>query len=125
MQVDIQSRGLSLTNEFVSYYRHKVVLALAYCSGHVRQVIVRLSDINGHHGCTQSCCHIHVKLAGMPDVVIEDTQADLYGAIDRAVNRAKRIVVRTVDRQLTPQENITAFSAYETTRMNNSVQVPT
>jgi putative sigma-54 modulation protein len=101
MQVDIQSRGLSLTNEFVSYYRQKVILALAYCSGHVRQVIVRLSDINGHHRGTQSRCHIHVKLAGMPDVVIEDTQADLYGAIDRAVNRAKRIVVRTVDRQLT------------------------
>jgi ribosome-associated translation inhibitor RaiA len=124
MQIDIQSRGFSLTSEFVSYYRRKLILALAYCSGHVRQVIVRLSDINGHHGCTQSRCQIHVKLADMPDVVIEDTQADLCGAIDRAVNRAKRIVVRTVDRQLTPRENITAFSAYETTRMNNSVQVP-
>jgi ribosome-associated translation inhibitor RaiA len=123
MQIDIQSRGFSLTSEFVSYYRRKLILTLAYCSGHVRQVIVRLSDINGHHGRTQSRCHIRVKLAGLPDVSIEDTEADLYAAIDRAVAQAKRIVVCAVDRQLTPRENIPAFAAYESTRMTDSSQV--
>jgi len=125
MQIDIQSREFSLTSEFVSYYRRKLILALAYCSGHVRQVIVRLSDITGHHGRTQSRCHIRVKLAGLPDVSIEDTAADLYAAIDRAVTRARRIVVCTVDRHFTPQENIPAFAVYESTGVTGPRQVPT
>jgi len=38
-------------------------------------------------------------LAGLPDVVIEDIEADLYIAIDRATDRAGRTVVRKIDRQ--------------------------
>ena len=125
MQIDIQSRGFSLTNEFVSHYRRKLILALAYCSGHVRQVIVRLSDINGHHGCMQSRCDIHVKLAGMPDVWVENTEVDLYAAIDRAVTRARRIVVCTVDRHFTPHENMPSFAVDESTRVARAKRVPT
>jgi putative sigma-54 modulation protein len=38
-----------------------------------------------------------VMLSGMNDVIVEDIEADLYVAIDRAANRA----ARTVKRQLT------------------------
>ena len=113
MQIDIHSTGLTLADTFVNYYRQQLGLALAYCSGHVRQVVVRLSDINVSHGGAQKHCHIQVKLAGIPDVVIEDTQTDLYAAIDRAVARTKRTVVRNVDRLLTPHAGMHALESYE------------
>jgi len=101
MQIDIQSRGFSLTDALLSYSQKRLLFAMAYCSGHIKRVIVRLSDTNGPRGGADKRCHIQIVLAGIPDVVIEDTQVDLYDAIDRAIARAKRTVVRKVDRQLT------------------------
>ena len=123
MQIDIHSTGFSLADTFVDYYRQQLSLALAYCSGHVRQVVVRLSEIDAFHGCAQKRCHIQVMLAGIPDVVIEDTQTDLYAAIDRAVARAKRTVVRNVDRLLTPQAGMHALESYEPIRARGAGQM--
>lgn len=101
MQIDIQSRGFSLTDALHGYSQRRVLVAMAYASGHVNRVVIRLSDINGPRGGADKCCRIQVALAGIPDVVVEDTEVDMYDAIDRAVDRAKRTVVRKVDRQLT------------------------
>ena len=123
MQIDIHSTGFSLADTFVDYYRQQLSLALAYCSGHVRQVVVRLSDNNVSRGCVQKRCRIQVVLAGMPDVVIDDTQTDLYAAIDRAVARTKRTVVRKVDRLLTPQANLHALESYESVKVRGGGQM--
>ena len=40
-------------------------------------------------------------LAGLPDLVVEDIEADLYVAIDRAADRAGRTLVRKIDRRHT------------------------
>ena len=101
MQIDIQSRGFSLTEALLSYTRKRLLTAMSYCSGHVNRVAVRLTDINGPRGGADKRCHIQVALTGIADVVVEDTEVDLYAAIDRAINRARRTVFRKVDRQLT------------------------
>ncbi len=101
MQIDIQSRGFTLTDALLSYSQRRILFALTYCSGHINRVVIRLSDINGPRGGADKRCHVQIMLAGIPDVVIEDTEVDLYAAIDRAVDRARRTVVRKVDRQLT------------------------
>lgn len=101
MQIDIQSRGFSLTEALFNHTQKRVHRAMSYCSGHVNRVVIRLSDTNGPRGGSDKRCHIQVVLAGIPDVVVEDTKVDLYAAIDRAINRAKRTVVRKVDRQFT------------------------
>jgi len=101
MQIDIQSRGFSLTDALFGYAQRRLLFALSYCSGHVNRVVIRLSDINGPRGGEDKRCHIQVVLAGIPDVVVEDTEVNLYDAIDRAIDRVRRTVVRKVDRQLT------------------------
>jgi ribosome-associated translation inhibitor RaiA len=62
---------------------------------------MRLSDINGPRGGADKRCHVRVVLDGLHDVVIEDIEADLYVAIDRATDRAGRTLVRKIDRQQT------------------------
>ena len=101
MQIDIQSRGFSLTDSLLSYAQRRLLFAMSYCSGHVNRVVIRLSDVNGPRGGADKCCHIQVALAGIPDVVVEDTEVDMYAAIDRAIDRARRTVVRKVDRNFT------------------------
>ena len=104
MQIDIQTRGFSLTNALLGYSQRRVLGAMAYISGHVNRVVIRLSDINGPRGGADKCCHVQVALAGMPDVIVEDTEINMYTAIDRAIDRARRTAVRKVDRQQTLQK---------------------
>ena len=104
MQIDIQARNFSLTEALRSYTERRLRLALTCCGRHIQRLVVRLSDINGPRGGADKRCHLQVVLAGRPDVVIEDTEADLYAAIDRASDRAGRTVVRRIQRQLRLQK---------------------
>ena len=84
MQIDMQTRGFSLTNALLGYSQRRVQFAMAYISGHVKRVVIRLSDVNGTRGGTDKCCRIRVVLAGLPDVVVEDTQICLLYTSDAA-----------------------------------------
>lgn len=96
MHIDIQARNFSLTNALSGHVKRRLGFALSSRDIHIQRVTVRLSDINGPRGGADKCCHIQVVLPQLPDVVIEDTEVDLYAAIDRAADRAGR----TVDRRL-------------------------
>ena len=99
MHIDIQARDFSLTDELRSHAERRLRFALACCDDHIQRVVMRLSDINGARGGADKRCHVQIVLAGLPDVVIEDTEADQYVAIDRATDRAGRTVVRRINRQ--------------------------
>ncbi|MEJ2693269.1 MAG: ribosome-associated translation inhibitor RaiA [Candidatus Thiodiazotropha sp.] len=101
MQIDIQSRNFSLTDALRSHAERRLRFALTCYDDHIQRVVMRLSDINGPRGGSDKRCHLQVVLAGLPDVVIEDTEADLYVAIDRATDRAGRTLIRRVDRKKT------------------------
>ena len=96
MQMDIQCRGFALTEGLRDYAKKRLASSLSHGETHIGRVIVRLSDVNGPRGGEDKRCHLAVRLKGLPEMVIEDTQADLYLAIDRAAERAGR----TLDRQL-------------------------
>ena len=99
MQIDIKARNFSLTEALRSHTERRVLYAMSCCDDRIQRVVVRLSDINGPRGGEDKRCHLQVVLAGLPDVVVEDTEADLYVAIDRAAARAGRTLVRKIDRR--------------------------
>lgn len=96
MQLDIQARGFSLTNGILNYTKQRMQFALHRNDSHIMRVRVRLADINGPRGGVDKRCQIELALAGQSNIVIEDTEADLYFAIDRACERC----MRTLDRRL-------------------------
>jgi len=99
MQIDIQARQFSLTNSLRNHAKRRLRFALACCDDRIKQAVMRLSDINGPRGGADKRCHLQVILTGLPDVVVEDTEADLYIAINRATDRAGRTVGRRLARQ--------------------------
>ncbi|MEJ2426838.1 MAG: HPF/RaiA family ribosome-associated protein [Candidatus Thiodiazotropha sp.] len=101
MQIDIQARDFSLTPALKNHAERRTRFALTCCDDHIQRVVIRLSDINGPRGGADKRCRLQVVLSGLPDVVIEDTEADLYIAIDRATDRAGRTLLRKVDRRNT------------------------
>jgi ribosomal subunit interface protein len=98
MHIDIQARHFSLTKALRMHTERRLKFALSTRYDHIKRIKVRLSDINGPRGGNDKCCQLHVVLPGQADVVIEETQADLYAAIDRAADRAWHSVSRKLAR---------------------------
>lgn len=105
MQIDIQARDFSLTDALRDHAERRLRFALTCCSDHIQKIVMRLSDINGPRGGLDKRCHLQVVLAGLPDVVIEDIETDMYVAIDRATDRAGRTLLRKIDRQKSLHRN--------------------
>ena len=101
MHINIQARQFSLTDALRSHAERRLKSTLNCCYENIQKVVMILSDINGPRGGEDKRCHLQVILAGLPDVVVEDIEADMYVAIDRATDRAGRTVVRKLDRQKT------------------------
>ncbi|MEW5771452.1 MAG: HPF/RaiA family ribosome-associated protein [Pseudomonadota bacterium] len=99
MQMDIQSHGFTLTHGLNDYVAKRLAYGLNHGDDAITRVTVRLSDINGPRGGADKRCFIEIRLKRATPVVIEDVEADLYVAIDRAAERASRTVARRLARQ--------------------------
>jgi len=99
MRIEIQARNFSTTQAMRAYIERRVGFALGTCYRHVMRILVRLSDINGPRGGNDKRCHLEVILPGQAPVVVEDTEADLYVAINRATSRARSAVMRRLGRR--------------------------
>lgn len=99
MHIDIRARGFELTEGLRQHTERRLNFALGWASYDVKKIAVRLFDVNGPRGGEDKCCRIQITLPKTQDVVIEDTEADLYVAIDRAAERVERSVARRLERQ--------------------------
>ena len=106
MQIDIKTHNFSLTDALRTHAERRLRFSLTCCDHFIQRVVMRLSDINGPRGGKDKRCRLQIVLAGLPDVVVEDTEIDLYVAIDRAADRAGRTVRRKVDRRQTRFKDI-------------------
>ncbi len=99
MQFDIQARNFSLTDALRQHAERRLRFTFTCCRDQIQRVVMRLSDINGPRGGEDKRCHLQIKLDRLPDVIVEDTESDLYVAIDRASDRAGRTVMRKIERK--------------------------
>jgi putative sigma-54 modulation protein len=96
MNIQIHAQDFTLTEGLREHVARRLAYALNHGQDIVSRIVVRLSDINGPRGGLDKRCGIEIRLKGASAVAIEDTEADLYVAIDRAAERAGR----TLDRRL-------------------------
>ena len=94
MKIGIQCRGFSMTSAIAGRVRKRLDFFLGRGFKRLRRIEVTLSDLNGPRGGVDKRCLIKVSIDGSRPVVVEDIQADLYMAIDRAAGRTSRTVVR-------------------------------
>jgi putative sigma-54 modulation protein len=98
MRIDIQANGFELTEALRQYAERHLHFALSWAGNDVRKIVVRLSDVNGPRGGKDKRCSIQIPMPRAQDVLIEDTESDMYVAIDRAVDRAERTLARKLER---------------------------
>ena len=99
MIIDIQALNFSLTHTLRVHVERRLGFALSSRDEYIQRIMVRLSDINGPRGGEDKCCRIQVVIPQLTDVVVEDTEVDMYAAIDRATDRVGRTLGRRLARQ--------------------------
>jgi ribosomal subunit interface protein len=98
MQIHIQTQDLEPTADLREHVERRLRFALGWADDHLRQVSVRLSDESSSRGGKEKRCRLRIGFPGAPSMVIEDIEADVYVAIDRAVDRAGRSVAHRLER---------------------------
>jgi putative sigma-54 modulation protein len=97
MQLDIRGRNLRLTPALLDHVDRRIRFALGRFATRLSRVAVRIGDVNGPRGGVDKRCWIHLELGGKT-LTIEEIDADLYVAIDRASERAGRATERAIAR---------------------------
>jgi len=98
VKIHIQARGFELTEGLRAHAERRLRFALSWADHDVRDVSIRLYDVNGPRGGNDKRCFIRIPLDSGHEVVVEDTEADLYVAIDRAAERTERVLARRLRR---------------------------
>lgn len=92
MEIRIRARDLPCAAALADHARRRLFYALMHRMGHVERVDVRLDDVPDPSGRRGRYCVIQVRLAGLPAATVVNIAASLSEAIDRAADRAARLV---------------------------------
>ena len=99
MKVEMRVQGLVLTEGLRLLAEKQLHYALDWARYEVTKVILQFSDLNGPRGGNDKRCQLRIPLAGMREIVIEETGADLGIAVSRAIDRASRTLERRLSRR--------------------------
>lgn len=99
MRISVRSLGMATTEAIRTHVERRVLFAVGRFGGRIEDVSARLGDANGPRGGADKTCRLVATLEGAGQVVVEDADADLYVAVDRATSRLGRTVARAVERR--------------------------
>jgi len=100
MQFDLRRQGIEINEEAKARLERRLEFALGRHAKHISRVWVHLADENGPKGGISQRCRILVRLQHLPDVLVEDRDADLIPLLDRTANRAGLAVRRELDKRI-------------------------
>ncbi len=105
MNVQIDANEFPLTDRVREHIAWRIAYATSHGPEAVSRIVVRLTNVSGPRGVLYKCCAVQLRLKNAQSLAIEDVQADLDVAIDRAFER----VSRSLQRRLVQRRDFAAF----------------
>jgi putative sigma-54 modulation protein len=99
MRLHLQGHNIQLSDALHEYAARRISFAFDRIADRVREVVVRLTNVNGPRGGDDKLCQVQVRLASGGSLVLQDRDASAYRAIDRSIARIKRIVKDEIRRK--------------------------
>ncbi|WP_246137716.1 HPF/RaiA family ribosome-associated protein [Myxococcus llanfairpwllgwyngyllgogerychwyrndrobwllllantysiliogogogochensis] len=98
MRIEIRARHFTLTDTLRNHVERRARFAMGRLSDRVREVMVRLEDINGPRGGVDKVAKVTVQLEQGGQLAAEAVDASFAGAVDRALERAGHAVGKSLGR---------------------------
>jgi ribosome-associated translation inhibitor RaiA len=86
--------GIAVKN----YAIRRMRFAMGRFASSVGRIVIRISDVNGARGGPDQCCRVTAEVLPSGRVVVEQVDADLFTAIDRACERVGQAFRRRIER---------------------------
>jgi len=99
MNCDVRMDQVDLVNALRAYVQNRLQFKLGPHAGRVRALKLRLIEQDGTSGNGAKLCLLTAKLAPSGELTITETNADLYKAVGRAIERLKTALLRKIERQ--------------------------
>lgn len=94
MQLDVRTHNLDISEVLTNYVERRLRFALGRFGERVGQISVRLC----RNARTEMECRISTELKPFGRVAVEETDTDLFTAVDRATGRVGRLFGRELQR---------------------------
>ena len=94
MKIDIQNHLIEFDQSIEVHIQQKLRLALSKTAAYISTITFVISDVIDNNGKVEKHCSLTLSLNRMPNIVIEETQVDLYFVIDRVIQKATRSLSR-------------------------------
>ena len=104
MRVFVRGQGVELTDDVRARAERSFRFALGRFGPRIDRVTVRLVDLNGPRGGVDKRCRVEVKLRPSGAFLVEEMDASLSPAIDRAADRVARAADRRIKRRREPAQ---------------------
>lgn len=96
MELEVRIHSTNMADVVRAYAVRRLRFALGRFASRVGRVVVRISDTNGARGGVDQRCQISADLVPSGKVVLEQVDADLFTAIDRASDRVGQAFSREI-----------------------------
>ncbi|GAA6172899.1 hypothetical protein NBRC116592_25690 [Colwellia sp. KU-HH00111] len=96
MKVTIASVGVKLNKALKTNVERKVQLTLSKLEPYISTISIKLSSSIDTRGISNNHCQLTIAVINQPNLVIEDTQADIECVLDRVLQKASRMIERLV-----------------------------
>ena len=98
MNIQFRALHVKLTKRLQRHAERQMGFELSRFGDRIGRVTLRFSQGDVHHGVPNQRCQINVGF--QPNTVrVEETDADPFTALDRAVHHASRSIARAIDRE--------------------------
>jgi ribosomal subunit interface protein len=98
MDFDVRMHQVDLVNALRAYIQRRLRLRLGRHEGHIRTLKCRLTEQDSVTGSGAKLCFLAAKLVPSGEVIIAETNTDLYTAVSHAIERFKTALQRKIGR---------------------------
>lgn len=98
MDLDVRIQNNDLGTAVRNYAIRRIRFAMGRFASRVSRIVMRISDVNGLRGGIDQSCRLTAEFLPTGRVVVEQLDADLVTAIDRACERAGQATKRRIER---------------------------
>lgn len=99
MDLELHVRGTYFLQAARDYAERRFRFSLRRLSHRVKRLRICIEDLNGPRGGVDKRCLIVAQVAPFGNLVIEETDAHIHEAMDRAANRLRRTLRRELKRR--------------------------
>lgn len=89
MRVDIHPLDIELNKAIETHIQRKIQMAFSRMEAFINTVSISIVEIDAETEANKHC-RIQISGAGLEDIIVEDTQMDIFYVIDRVIQRASR-----------------------------------